>query len=431
MDPRTPRRRLTAPSPGRLASVVSGVLFALGCEDKPEPPPAPPPAPAASDLGVLGVDGSILGDTADPPAPAGDLKSDLDRFVNIETCVSERAKLDPLVGDALGALGYDTFLRDACRLLEAAKDKRRESCDRIDSSALRARCQSWVAMIALTPDACPLQFDGALSRGRAPMCVAVAARDPRLCAGEPRSIQRATCDALVARDPAKCETLLVHQRGACQREVARWRGVLAPPLEGFDKLPSPRGKLGVHGVTGTPDPPETDTDLTADFARGVVVVTGRGASPARQRMRVELGTVAESEARRIAAGPQKRPRVGLALLLEGKSDDRGSKDKEPLQATLQKLELEMPGALPLVSPPASCDCKLTVRASPQRGAEVSVSLEGTLASSGVRYQIALDVVTFVRDVVADQPDARTLPPIHPALPERGAAGRAMRADGGR
>src|SRR5262249_20086008 len=152
----------------------------------------------------------------DPPPPAGDLKGELERFVNVDACVSERAKLDPLVGDALGALGYDTFLRDACRLLEAAKDKKRETCDRIDSSALRARCQSWVAMIAQTPDECPLQFDGLITRGRNASCVAIAARDPRLCAGEARTIQRATCDALVARDPVKCDGLLANQKAQCQ-----------------------------------------------------------------------------------------------------------------------------------------------------------------------------------------------------------------------
>ena len=96
----------------------------------------------------------------DPPAPAGDLKSELERFVNVDTCVAERAKLDPLVGDALGAIGYDTFLHDACRLLEAAKTKKREACDKIDASPLRARCQSLVAIAARTPESCPLLFDG-------------------------------------------------------------------------------------------------------------------------------------------------------------------------------------------------------------------------------------------------------------------------------
>src|SRR5262249_11045006 len=150
---------------------------------------------------------------------------ELERFINVDTCVSERAKIDPLIGDALGAIGYETFLRDACRLLEAAKDKKRETCDKIDSSALRARCQAWVAMVAQTPDACPLQFEGLVTRGRNASCVAIAAKDPRLCTGEARTVQRGTCEAMVARDPKKCDALLPNQRPLCQREVVRWQAV--------------------------------------------------------------------------------------------------------------------------------------------------------------------------------------------------------------
>src|SRR5262249_17287676 len=151
-------------------------------------------------------------------------------------CVTARAaRLDPLVGDSLGAIGYDTFLRDACRLLEATKDRKRETCSKIDSSALRARCQTWVAMASQTPDACPMQFEGVLTHGRNASCLAIAARDPRLCAGESRTIQRATCEAMVARDPAKCEDLVASQRPLCKREVMRFRSVLSAPLEGLEK----------------------------------------------------------------------------------------------------------------------------------------------------------------------------------------------------
>ena len=263
-----------------LVLVLCLGLAQLACDDKKNGPDVPPrssvPAPPLSAL--AGIDAGALGDPADPPAPAGDLKEELDRFVNVDTCVTERAKLDPLVGDALGAIGYETFLRDACRLLEAAKDKKRETCDRIDSSALRSRCQTWVAIIAQTPDACPMQFEALVTRGRNASCVAIAAKDPRLCVGEGRTVQRATCDAMVARDPAKCDQLLPGQRALCQREVARWRSVLASPLDGLDKLPTVRAKLAVRGTSGTPDPVTSESDLAADFSRGVVVVT-QGAAP--------------------------------------------------------------------------------------------------------------------------------------------------------
>lgn len=391
-------------------------LFVVACEEKRSPPPEPSPPAPPSGLGEIGIDAGVLGDPIDPPAPAGDLKAELDRFVNVDTCVSERSKLDPLVGDALGAIGYETFLRDACRLLEAAKDKKRETCDRIDSSALRSRCQSWVAMVAQTPDACPMQFEQLVTRGRNASCVAIAAKDPRLCAGEARSTQRGTCEAMVARDPSKCDVLLPSHRALCQREVARWRSVLAPPLEGLEKLPVPRGKLVVHGVSGTPDPSMPEVDLSADFARGVVVVTGRESLGKAQRMRVELGTVVESETARIAASPQKRPRVGLAVVLEG-GGAPSKKDTPTMSAQVQKLELDLPGEAPIVSPPASCDCKFTTtKAASQRGGEVALVLEGTLSFGGRSYKLALDVSTFVRDVVPEPAGSRVLPPVHPTLP---------------
>ncbi|HVJ93625.1 MAG TPA: hypothetical protein VM580_27675 [Labilithrix sp.] len=394
-------------------------LVCAGCEDKPAPPPDPGATPpSATGLAALGIDASVLGDPIDPPAPAGDLKAELERFVNVDQCVAERAKLDPLVGDALGAIGYETFLRDACRLLEAAKDRKRETCDKIDSSALRARCQSWVAMVSQTPDGCPMRFEGLVTRGRDASCVAISARDPRLCAGESRTIARGTCEAMVLRDPSKCETLMPNHRALCQREVARWAGVLMPPLEGLEKLPIARGKLSIHGASGTPDPPVPEVDLSADFVRGVVAVTSHG------RIRVELGTVTESEGARIAASPQKKARVGLAMVIDAAAADVGAKqarrpelaNKDISQGVLQKLEIELPGEAPLVSPPATCDCKITTaRAASTRGGEAAIVLSGTVSGGNRTYTVSIDVATFVRDVLPEHAGTRVLPPIHPVL----------------
>jgi hypothetical protein len=399
-----------------LAAVLLAAT-ASGCDDKKSgvEAPAKPAAPPALSAIANNLDASVLGDPSDPPAPAGDLKEELDHFVNVDTCVAERAKLDPLVGDALGAIGYETFLRDACRLLEAARDKKRETCDRIDSSALRARCQTWVAIVSQTPDACPMQFEALVTRGRNPSCVAVAAKDARLCNGEARSVQRATCEAMVHRDPARCEALLPNQRALCQREVARWRSVLAPPLEGLEKLPTVRGKLVVRGTSGTPDPIAIETDLAPDLARGVVAVT------TRDRTRIEIGTLVESEVARIAASPQKRSRIGLAVIAQN-GEGRGIGGATASGPTVQKLELELPGEAPIVSPPSVCDCKLTsAKIASQRGGEAAVVLDGTVSSNGRTYKVSLDLVTFVRDVTLEAPGTRVLPPIHPTLRRDGGA----------
>ena len=64
-------------------------------------------------LAALGLDASGIGTLVDPPRPAGDFKVDVDAFTTIEDCMRDRAKVDPVVGDALENIGYDTFLRDA------------------------------------------------------------------------------------------------------------------------------------------------------------------------------------------------------------------------------------------------------------------------------------------------------------------------------
>ena len=389
------------PSLTRL--LVAAAVLCAACDEKRlvgSGPPAPSAAP--SGLSALGLDAGIL-DAVDPPAPAGDLKAELDRFVNIDTCVAERAKIDPLVGDALNAIGYETFLRDACRLLEAAKDRRRETCDKIDASALRSRCQAWVAMIAQTPDACPLQFEGLVTRGRNASCVAVAARDPRLCVGEARTVQRGTCEALVRRDASRCDALLPAQRASCQREAARWRTVLSPPLEGLEPPGDARAKLVVHGTGGTPDPVMPEVDLATDFVRGIVVVTQS------RRARLELGTLVESEATRIAAIPQKRPRVGLAVIVD-EAPSSGAGRAAPARTSIQKLELELPAEATIVAPPGTCDCTVTMTKTPRRrGDAVAFVLDGTLMSNGRSYKIRLDLASFARDLVEEIPGTRVLP----------------------
>ena len=390
--------------------VLVGVLLPA-CDDgrkfKMTPPPSASDAPASpgSVAAMLGLDAASLVETADPPPPAGDLKADLDHFVNVETCVKERANIDPLVGDALRAIGYDTFLRDACRLLEAAKDRKRESCDRIDSSALRIRCQTWVAMIAQTQDTCPLQFEGMVHRGRSASCLAVAGKDPRLCAGEPRTGARATCEAMASREEAPCNVLLPSDAASCKRELARWRGMLAAPLSGLPKLPPARGKLVVKGEAGTADPATPTADLASEVARGAVVVTSR------DRARVEIGMIGESETARIAPSPNRRPRLGIAVLFEP-----GATPKDPARPVLERLELEIPGEATLVHPTARCDCRITIaRIDKKRSGEVTLALEGTIVSGPRSYKIDVELATFVRDVVAEVPGGRTLPAPHPAI----------------
>lgn len=392
-------------------ALAAFVLSVIACDAKPKVDLAgaaaqSPPASTNS----LDVDAGLFLEPSDPPPPAGDLKSDLERFVNINACIKERANLDPLVGDGLRALGYDTFLRDACRLLEATKDKKLETCDRIDASSMRARCQSWVAMVSETPDACPLKFEGVAIHGRRGTCLAVAAKDARLCASEANTAERATCEALAARDESRCDGLGAEQRPSCKREFQRWRSLLSPPLTGLPALPKARGKLVLKGESGTADPVVSETDLSSEFAQGGVVVT------ARNRSRIELGMIGASEMARIAPSPHQRARFGLTVLLEP-----GASSKDPPKPSLERLELEIPGEATLVHPGANCDCRFTTaRIDRSRGGEVALAMQGSIGAGSRRYRIDVDIVTFVRDIVDEQKIGvgRVLAPVHPNVTTR-------------
>lgn len=378
-----------------LGAFLLGGLVS-GCDEKKDETPKVPPAPPEVVAQELGFDASAF--TTDPPAPAGDLKVEIDNFVNLETCVSQHAKLEPLVGDALGAIGYETFLHDSCRMLEAAKDRKKETCERIDSSPLRRKCRSWVAILAQAPDQCPLEYDAVVTRGRVPSCVAIAARDPRLCAGEGRAAPRAACEAMVNRDPARCSVLGPAPKAACERELARWKLLLSPPLEGLDKLPVPKETLTLgERDAGVSDAGAADVDLGSDIASGVVLVT------AGERSRLEIGSLVESELAHLAAAPTRRPRIGFTLLGAPKP-------------AIQKLEIIVPNEAPYVSPPAQCDCKIAnVKIGTQRGSEVSFTIEGKVNAALRTQPFAVNVTTFVRDVVSDREGGglRTIPALPP------------------
>jgi hypothetical protein len=107
---------------------------------------------------------------------------------------------DPVIGDAIDALGYDTLTRDACRILQALKAKDAAPCKRILASALRARCESSVATLTGDLTLCPAL--GKLG-ARDPVCVARASRDERLCAAAAAD-ERATCRALILGRASEC-----------------------------------------------------------------------------------------------------------------------------------------------------------------------------------------------------------------------------------
>ena len=313
---------------------------------------------------------------SDPPAPAGDLRAEIDRFTTLEACVTEHAKTDPLVGDALRAIGYDTFLRDACRVLQAMKEKKTDACKPIDAQGLRDKCEASVAIQEGKPEICPWAVAGAQNNGRDPRCVAVASRDPRLCAGATHA-DRAPCAALIAHSEQLCAG-----DATCARDVARWQHVFPGPGTGKSAPLTTRASLEIHGAEGTADPSDTKTDLAIDFGRGVVVVQDFAGT------HVELGAPREVGTTVFAPSPSARARLALAIVVGEKG------------TSIEHAEVGVPGGATLVIPGARWDDTVKVdKLEAQRAGEIALTLDGTIGASPKVYKVHAEIATFVRDVV--------------------------------
>jgi len=365
----------------RVATAIAAVVL-VACDRESPPPPPAPPAPVASIAKALGVDASEVEAPVDPPAAAGDLKAEIDAFTTVDACVTQRAHIDPLLGDALEAIGYDTFVRDACLILDAAKASDPKRCDPIDASSLKRQCVATVAAIAGTPDACPWMVSGRPALGRDGWCLAVATRDPRLCAAAETSAAHATCEAVVRHDPAPCAAIPVHaDQLRCRRDSDRWRTVTPLPAAGLPAMAA-EGTLHVEGGdAGVPG----DTSLAADLSRGVVLVEQRDG------VRFDLGPVSDTGPGFVAPSPHTQATLGVELF--------ASTDAKVV--TVERTELRLPGRTPLGTPLAHSTLVAKVdKLEHARGGAVALSLDGDLGDSSASWHLHVTVKTFVRDVVS-------------------------------
>jgi hypothetical protein len=375
------RRTLAA-----LASLTYPCLAAVGGCDRDAPHPAPhepEPVPVASVAKALGMDASEVEPAVDPPAAAGDLQAEIQGFTTLDACVEQHAHLDPLLGDALEAIGYDTFVRDACRVLEAAKAADGGQCDAIDASSLRHQCACTVAAVKGDAEGCPWTIPSRPESGRDAWCLAVAARDPRLCAAEETSAARATCEATVRHDPTPCAKLPVRaDQARCRRDVDRWRNATPAPDAHLSTLAPAQGTLHVDGGdAGAP----LDTNLEAILARGVVLLEQRDG------VRFELGLPSLSGSSFIAASPHTQPTLSAEIFAA--SDGK--------RVTLDRVELSMPNHSPLSTPLARSTIEVKIdKLDHVRGGALGVMLDGDLGDSTGTFHVHLAATTFVRDVVS-------------------------------
>ncbi len=361
-----------------LALVLTlAVGLAAACdEDKPPPRRDPSPKALASALGI--ADAMPL---VDPPRPAGDLKADLEGFTTIDACMKQHANLDPVVGDALGAIGYDTFLRDACRVLEAAKTRDPKKCALIDASALQRRCESIVAIVAAKPDGCPLRAKPEL--GRDGWCLAAALRSPAMCeAEEPR--RRAACEAMVGRDAKKCDAVVLdEEKPDCTRDAARFASIIGDGEAKVTSVPKGGGSLEIHGAEGRADPAETKVDLVLDVGAGLTLVKEA------KGVRAAFGDWGDPSLSLHAAPPLSRARFGAVL---GLADDG--------PAEVRELDLGVPGAAFIACPAVKCSVKVRVtKLDRTRGGAAELTIDGEVGVPPEAFKVHADIHTFVRDIV--------------------------------
>jgi len=362
----------------------------------------------------------------DPPAPAGDLKAEIARFTTLDACVNERARVDPIVGDALEAIGYDTFLRDACRVIDATKANDPARCAAIEASSLEARCRTTVAEVSGAPETCPWESTLRRAQGRDARCLAVASRDPRLCPGVRDALERATCDATLGlrrqATTSPCATLrTAGEQSRCARDAERWKSVLDLGAAGSkgaaaaDAQPFVvAGNLHVEAAPGPEGPSAAgpssapiDVDLAPDVARGLIIVVHRDGA------RITLGPLAEGPPDFVAPSPHMRASLALELFVSGvigasglmpsKAQAHARSDAGAASsARIERVELLLPGRLAISTPGAQSTLVATVTiggAAPARGSSIELEIHGDLGASGARWHVRASATTFVRDIV--------------------------------
>ena len=286
----------------------------------------------------------------------------------------------PLLGDALEAVGYDTFLRDACRVIDAAKANDASRCAAIDASALEARCRATVAEVAGTPDACPGRPPSRPARGRDPRCLAVASRDPRLCAAvaDPLGARHVRGHARAQRcGPARASGR-ARAKPRCARDAERWRGVLAST-----ERPAVERTRAARRVPLAPREASTSSD--ADRTRA----GGRSTSTSAPDLAQGLTLLQRRDGARLDARTSDRERASISsrrrrtcepAWRSSSSSLAGAHGAELRSRAIERAELVVPGRPPVSQPGAQSTLaakldKLDARARERRRVVVDGDIE--------------------------------------------------------
>jgi hypothetical protein len=335
-------------------------------------------------LAALAADAG-LEPVTDPVAPSGDLKSEVEAFTNLDACVRSHRLGDALLADAIDALGYDTFTRDACRVLQALKVRRVEPCQAVAFAALRARCETQVAALTGNPALCPDTGRGASVAPRDPTCVARAARDPRLCMAALET-ERASCRALITGDLGSCGS-----DRACLRQTERWSSLREKPAAKPDLLTACRVELSVDG----------SAPVTVDLSK--IAEMGAVLRDSGRKLRLLVGRPKTSLWARPSdpwATPQLYLDVAVPRALAAVAPQPGeTRPLEPTELGIGDLTLDL--LVPQVaalSAVTSTARRLSIgELGAGLGAGIELALDVDLTQAPHAYHVTMHLQTFVRE----------------------------------
>jgi hypothetical protein len=334
----------------------------------------------------------------DPQAPGGDLARDIAAFTTLEACVRAHRITDPVLGDAIDTLGYDTLVGDACRILAALKAKDGKLCSPIAASPLRHRCETQVAVLAGEPALCPVAGGGGGVQAREPVCLARASRDERLCAAA-LPADRAACKALVRGSSSDCGT-----DETCVRQVERYRPLLEKPAS---RAPFPaRLHVVIASDPGKAEKYDGAFDLDETAAAGAV------ARPMGDKVRLTIGTP-KNALWPSWDSPRSSPLVFLSLSLPSKMPTSGDKAGAAPEWTLGPGDLAFDLLVPQV---ALLSGSLTSErhvvfdnVSVAQGSPIRLTLTTKVSDATRTFRVRFELETFVRDGIDPRPAARKVP----------------------
>ncbi|MEM9187912.1 MAG: hypothetical protein AAGF12_01950 [Myxococcota bacterium] len=334
-----------------VSLAFSLVLFACGSETTSEAHP-----PALHDEAA-----DELTETLEP------VEDSLARFTTVDACIAElREKVPPEVLDAVQDLGYSALFRDVCGSRRAAREGDATLCDELTVRPLRHSCRLRVATLHRDPEACPRHGD----ERRDPLCLAWASRIPGLCAAA-RGTDEERCRAVFRQAPERCPDVDPSSTHQCRADIVRYGAVVADGVSRAEEARRVRHEAELR---------LGDESSFPVSGRPGIVLGAEGCG-----LRLQLSTPP------AVPGGRRTPGLELDLRLPAELSRTVELSIDGVRNRVAVTGVESLG-LPLVSG--------EVHLQPvelNRGAPLSLRLQGRVRRRGELVEVRFDLTSFVLD----------------------------------